>query len=61
MSGKIISLSGARKAKARAEARQRADANAVKHGRTKAEKFRDKAQSEKRARDLDGHLPDRDR
>jgi Domain of unknown function (DUF4169) len=35
---KVVSLNKARKAKARAEDRAQADANAVKFGRTKAEK-----------------------
>ena len=58
MSGKIISLSEARKARARADARIRADANAARHGRTKAEKARDRAEAKKHRRDLDDHMHD---
>jgi len=50
-----INLNKARKARAKAGKRTEADANAVKFGRTKAEKARDKADAEKAKRDLDGH------
>lgn len=50
-----INLNKARKARARAEQRARADQNAVKFGRTKAEKQQDKAVAAKHDRDLDGH------
>ena len=52
---KVVSLSKARKSRARDAARREADANAVKFGRTKAEKTKDRAEAEKSARDLDGH------
>lgn len=55
MADKVISLSGARKRRARAEKRAAADANAVKFGRTGAEKALDRARAEKARRDLDGH------
>ncbi len=48
-----ISLNRARKARARAEARRRADENAVKFGRTKAERLLEAARSEKARRKLD--------
>ncbi len=51
---KIVSLSKARKARTRDAARKEADTNAVKFGRTKAEKTQDRAEAEKAARDLDG-------
>lgn len=51
---KVASLSKARKARARDEKRAAADANAVKYGRTGAEKAADKARADKAARDLDG-------
>ncbi len=51
---KLVSLSAARKAKARADKRAKADENAVKFGRTKAEKELERARAEKAARDLDG-------
>jgi hypothetical protein len=56
----VVNLNRFRKEKARAEKRAEADANAAKHGRTKAEKALDKARAEKAARDLDGHERDRD-
>ncbi|MCL3882473.1 DUF4169 family protein [Marivita sp. GX14005] len=43
-----------RKAKARAEKRAKADENAAKFGRTKAQRALDLARSEKARRDLDG-------
>ena len=52
---KFVSLSKARKSRARDTARKEADANAVKFGRTRAEKAKDWAEAEKSARDLDGH------
>ncbi len=51
----IINLRAARKAKDRTGARAKGDENAVKFGRTKAEKELEKAQAEKAKRDLDGH------
>ncbi len=54
----VVNLNRFRKEKARAEKRAEADANAAKHGRTKAEKALDKARAEKAARDLDGHERD---
>jgi hypothetical protein len=50
----IISLSKARKAKARAEKEQTAAENRVKFGRTKAEKERVKALDEIAQKRLDG-------
>jgi hypothetical protein len=50
-----VSLNRYRKEKARADAKSRADANAVKHGRTKAERLLDAARSEKARRMLDRH------
>jgi hypothetical protein len=50
-----INLNKARKARAKAEKRAKADANVVKFGRTRAEKARDKAEAAKAKRDLDGH------
>ncbi len=56
---KPISLSKARKEKARAEKRARADENAAKFGRTKAEKQAEDAQAGRDAKKLDGHKRDR--
>ena len=54
MTGKIVNLNRARKARARAEKRAQADANSVRFGRSKAEKARDDLEADKAARDLDG-------
>ena len=47
-----VNLNRFRKEKARADTKARADQNAVKFGRTKAEKDLAQARSEKAARDL---------
>ena len=52
---KVTNLSRVRKARARAQKRAAADENAVKHGRTKAQKALEDARARKAARDLDGH------
>ncbi|HHL21339.1 MAG TPA: DUF4169 family protein [Aliiroseovarius sp.] len=52
---KVTNLNRFRKEKARAERRARADANAARFGRSKAQKARDKAHAEKMARNLDAH------
>ena len=53
--GKVLSLSKARKSRARDDAKRTADANAAKHGRTRAEREAAKArEAQERAR-LDGH------
>ena len=49
----IINLRLARKAKARAEADKTAAANRVKHGQTKADKARVKAEADRAERDLE--------
>ena len=49
-----INLNKARKAKGRQEARKRADENALKFGRSKAEKQLDQASAAKAQADLDG-------
>ena len=50
----VINLRAAKMAKDRAKDRALADANALKHGRTKAERALEAARAEKAARDLDG-------
>ena len=50
-----VNLNRVRKDKARAEAKARAAENAVKFGRTKAEKTLDKARADQAARVLDQH------
>ncbi|MGL6209337.1 MAG: DUF4169 family protein [Paracoccaceae bacterium] len=51
----VINLSAARKARAKAEKRVVADQNALKFGRTKAERDHEKAIADKAKADLDGH------
>ena len=48
-----INLNKARKAKARAEKEQRAIENRIKHGRTKAEKLRDKLATDRNIKTVD--------
>ena len=50
----VINLRLARKAKARAEADKTAATNRARHGRTKADKARVKAEAERAERDLEG-------
>lgn len=51
----IISLSKARKAKARTEKEAAAEANRQKFGRTKGEKLKDAAEKTQVEKHLDGH------
>ena len=51
----IVNLNQYRKKAARTAKRQQADENAVKFGRTKAEKDAQAKTSDKAKRDLDGH------
>ncbi|WPY94818.1 DUF4169 family protein [Limimaricola variabilis] len=55
---KPVNLNQFRKQKARAEKRARADVNAAKFGRSKAEKSRDAAEAEAAAKRLDQHRRD---
>lgn len=55
-----VNLNRIRKDRQRAEKRAAADANAVKFGRTKAEKDLEKARAAKAARDHDAHRRDDD-
>ena len=55
-----VNLNRFRKQKARAERQARASENAVKHGRTKAEKSLEAARRNKALRDLDAHRSDDD-
>ena len=50
----VINLRQARKDRDRAEKRAKADANAAKHGRTKAQKAVEKADADRAAKHLDG-------
>ena len=53
MTGSVTNLNRARKARDRAEEKAQADANALKHGRTKAQRLLEAAQAEKAKRALD--------
>ena len=53
-----VNLNRFRKQKVRADKKARADQNAIKFGRTKVEKQRDKAEAEKASRHIDGHKRD---
>ncbi|UWQ16912.1 DUF4169 family protein [Jannaschia sp. M317] len=55
MSGKVVNLKTARKARARTEKAARGDANAAKFGRTKADKAQAEALQKLAQRRLDGH------
>lgn len=57
---KPVNLNRYRKDKARANKKARADQNAVKFGRTKAQKDAEKAETVRIARLFDGHKQDRD-
>ena len=50
----VTNLNQFRKKKARADKAARADENAVKFGRTKAQKTLERSRAEKAKRDLDG-------
>ncbi len=54
MTGSVVNLSKARKARDRAAEKAQADVNARKHGRTKAERLLEAARAEKAKRSLDG-------
>jgi len=55
MADKILSLSKARKARARVEKEATAEANRIRFGRTKAEREKDEAIQALEARKIDGH------
>lgn len=54
----IISLSKARKARARADKETAAEANRLKFGRTKAEKLKDAGDKARAEKHIDGHKRD---
>ena len=56
----ILSLSKARKARARADKDVRASENRARFGRTKAEKLAEKAERERLAKQADAHRRDPD-
>lgn len=51
----IVNLRQFRKQKARADGAAKAEENRALHGRTKAEKLRDRVDAERSARFIDGH------
>ena len=53
MSSKVISINKVRKKRDRAEAKAEADANAAKHGRTKAQRLLEAAREEQARKRLD--------
>ncbi|RYH03166.1 DUF4169 family protein [Salipiger sp. IMCC34102] len=53
MTSKVISLNQVRKKRDRAEAKAEADANAVRHGRTKAQRLLEATQAERARKSLD--------
>ena len=55
---KPINLNQARKARARADAKAKADENAIRFGRTKAEKAQDAANTKRDVTRLDQHKRD---
>ncbi len=55
MAAEIVNLRLERKRKARAETRVRADANAARHGQSKAERTLRAGREDLAARRLDGH------
>ncbi len=55
MPADILSLSKARKAKARADKQQQAEENRIRFGRTKAEKLKGKAEAAMADMRIDGH------
>lgn len=55
MTAKVVNLTRARKARARDDKRAKAEANAAKFGRTRAEKLAEAQAAEKAARHLDQH------
>ena len=57
---KIVNLRQARKQRMRSEAKTAADANAVQHGRSKADKEQAEAAKSLEQRRLDGHKRDDD-
>lgn len=58
MSGKVVNLNRARKARARDADRQRADENAIRHGLSKTEKAAQAARAKAEADRIDGHKRD---
>jgi hypothetical protein len=60
MTAKVVNLSRARKSRARVDKRAKADANAAKFGRTKAEKLAEADAAARAANHLDQHKREED-
>ena len=60
MTGEVINLRLARKRKKRALKQAEADQNRISHGRSKADKERDRTHRDQADRNLDGHRRERD-
>jgi hypothetical protein len=58
VTGKLVSLSKARKARARDDRKRRADANAAKFGRSKADRMAEAARTDAETRRLEDHRRD---
>ncbi len=58
MTGKLVSLSRARKSRARDAKKRQADANAKAFGRSKADRALDRAEAAKTDKTLDAHKRD---
>ena len=55
MTGNVVNLNKAKKARAKADKQSKASANSVKFGRTKAQKSLERTEAEKSVAFLDGH------
>ncbi len=55
MTGEIVNLNRARKARARAEKRRQGDTNAALHGLTRAERTRQATEAERAAARIEAH------
>jgi hypothetical protein len=60
VTGKVVNLNRARKTRARDDRKRQADANAAKHGRTRAERTRDQHEANRARQVLDDHVRDQD-
>jgi hypothetical protein len=60
MTGQVVNLNKARKARAKAAAKAGADANAARFGRTRAERAAEAAEERRKATHLDAHRRDPD-
>ena len=61
MAGNVVNLNRFRKKKQREETAKQAEINRIRHGRTQAEKDRERLERERAARAIDGKRLERDR